>query len=177
MTHQGPIRRFLDRLRKEKAAPPEPAFSQVASPPIGAEWDIYESVDDTEARKLATALLQMIETGTLADLDTILAEDAIYLVPGRGHAAGLHRGQAAVTAALTQPPAEGVQITAAEPTELLANTDRAVLIVAVTGIRDESPFTFETVLHLRSRDGLITAITEYSGNQHLADLIVGSRGG
>jgi len=175
MRHPAPIKQLIERLRNKKAAPPEPVSSQEASPPLGRDWNIYEGADDTEAGKLAKALLQMIETGRLGDLDAILAEEVIYLVPGQGRAAGLHRGRAAVTAALTQPAATGVHVTVAEPTELLTNTDRAVIIIAVTGTLDGGPFTFETVLHLRSSSGLIIAITEYSGNQYLADLLVRPR--
>jgi ketosteroid isomerase-like protein len=107
-------------------------------------------------------------------LNEILADDVCYLAPGRGPGAGLHRGIESVVASLLLPGRSDVQVDRTELTELLVTGDRALVIVETSGRDDASggdcaDFAYETAFHLQCLAGRIVGITEYSGDQYLAD--------
>ena len=125
------------------------------------------------AAALCRRFLEIAEAGFFDDYERILADDVVYLVPGRGPSAGLHRGRAAVVAALATPVRAGVAIDNCEATELIADGDRAVGIILLTGTSaDGTSFSFEVAFHLHCSHDRILAITEYAGDQYTADELV-----
>ena len=86
--------------------------------------------------------------------------------------AGLHERHHAVLEALTHEVGEGTELLAVEATELIATTNRAVVIVRFAGTKLGETFDYETVFHLRTSDGLVVAVTEYSGDQYSSDAVM-----
>ncbi|MBT8240991.1 MAG: nuclear transport factor 2 family protein [Acidimicrobiia bacterium] len=136
---------------------------------IGPEHDPRSDVPETEAGKIAGIFADAIERGDLKELSDLLAAEIVYLVPGRSEAAGLHCGRDTVTEALAQEVGADTVVSVVEVTELLAAGNRAVVIVRFAGTVNGDSFDYETVFHLRTLDGVVVAITEYSGDQHSAD--------
>ncbi len=142
--------------------------------------DIVVTPDDAAeagqgpAASLGRRFLEVVELGFLEDLDDLVADDAVMLVPGRSAVAGLHEGRASVIAALGVAPAPGVSVTACDPLDLVATDDRAVAIVGLRGRIGAEPFEMEVAFHLQVRGDRIVGITEYSGDQYLADRLTAS---
>ena len=165
------IGRVRSRLRGSKTGEPRYDSSGVKNEHVvlGAEDDPRHDVPETEAGKIASIFADVIEDGDPAELADLLGDDVIYLVPGRSHAAGLHQGHEAVTQALAQETSEDTTISIVEVTEVIAADTRAVVIIRFAGTAGGEPFDYETVFHLRTSDGVVVAITEYSGDQYRAD--------
>ncbi len=133
----------------------------------------FDARPATQEQEVAARFFHATETGFYEDLPALLAENAIYLVPGKSGSSGLHRGRDAVIEALTTPVSRGVTIDSCEVTELLHGAGRAAGMVLLTGNEhDGQRFQLEIVLHLRCENGQIVAITEYSGDQYLADRLI-----
>jgi len=92
-------------------------------------------------------------------------------VPGRSGAAGSHHGHEAVAQALAHETSEDTIVSIVEVTEVIAADKRAVVIVRSAGTVGGEPFDYETVFHLRTSNGVVAAITEYSGDQYRADRV------
>ncbi len=155
-------------------APAGPA--QVVPGRLGPMGDDLLAPDaPTVTHELARGFLEVAETGFAEDYDRILAEDVVYLVPGRSRVAGLKRGKAAVMDALTPAPSgrAPVQVTWCEATELMTSNDRAMVIIRLDGSIGPKSFSYEVAFHLQIRDDRIVAITEYSGDQYLNDEVIG----
>ena len=136
---------------------------------LGAEEDPRSDLPETEAGKIASIFADIIEDGDPAELADLLGDDVIYLVPGRSDAAGLHHGHEAVRQALAQQASDDTTVSVVEVTEVIAVGARAVVIVRFAGAVGGEPFDYETVFHLRTSNGVVVAITEYSGDQYRAD--------
>ena len=151
----------------------EARYDEPSEPPehvdLGAEEDPRSDLPETEAGKIASIFADIIEDGDPAELADLLGEDVVYLAPGRSDAAGLHQGHEAVTQALAQETSEDTTVSIVEVTEVIAAGARAVVIVRFAGAVDGEPFDYETVFHLRTSNGVVVAITEYSGDQYRAD--------
>lgn len=138
---------------------------------LGAEDDPRQDLAETEAGKIAGIFADVIEDGDLGALSNLLADDVVYLIPGRSEVAGLHRGHDAVAGALAQATGEDTTVAIVEVTEVIATDKRAVVVVRCAGTVDDEPFDYETAFHLRTSDGTVVAITEYSGDQYCADRV------
>ncbi len=142
---------------------------------LGAEGDPRHDLPGTESGKIASIFADVVEGGDLAELGDLLADEVVYLVPGRSGAAGLHRGHEAVAQALAQETSEDTIVSIVEVTEVIAAGTRAVVVVRYEGTVGGEPFDYETVFHLRTSNGVVVAITEYSGDQHRADRVARRR--
>jgi ketosteroid isomerase-like protein len=142
---------------------------------LGAEDYPRHDVPETEAGKIASIFADVIEGGDLADLGDLLADEVVYLVPGRSGAAGLHHGHEAVAQALAQETSEDTTVSVVEVTEVIAAATRSVVVVRFAGRVGGEPFDYETAFHLRTSNGAVVAITEYSGDQYRADRVARRR--
>ncbi|MEM8620133.1 MAG: nuclear transport factor 2 family protein [Actinomycetota bacterium] len=109
-------------------------------------------------------------------LNALLDNDVVALIPGRHRLSGLHRGPAAVSAALLAPPLPGVRVVGVDVTELLVEGSRGLLVlrtqVAVDD-DDDAAVAFEVAVHVQCRDGRIVGVTEYASDQYALDDVVG----
>lgn len=171
------VERVRSRFRGSRAVEPrhDPSGVENEHVVLGAEEDPLHDVPETEAGKIARIFADVIEGGDLAELDDLLADEVVHLVPGRSDAAGLHHGHEAVAQALAQETSEDTTVSIIEVTEVIATGTRAVVIVRFAGTVGGEPFDFETVFHLRTSNGVVVAITEYSGDQYSADRVAGRR--
>lgn len=171
------VARVRSRLRGSKTGKPRYDASGVENEDIlvGAEDDPRHDVPETEAGKIASIFADVVEGGDLAELGDLLADEVVYLVPGRSVAAGLHRGHEAVAQALAQETSDDTTVSMVEVTEVIAADTRAVVIVRFAGRVGGEPFDFETVFHVRTSNGVVVAITEYSGDQYRADRLARRR--
>ena len=156
-------------LRPRTQAHPHDPSDVTNETVLGAEEDPRSDLPETEAGKIASIFADIIEDGDPAELADLLGDDVIYLVPGRSDAAGLHHGHEAVRQALAQQASEDTTVSVVEVTEVIAVGARAVVIVRFAGAVGGEPFDYETVFHLRTSNGVVVAITEYSGDQYRAD--------
>lgn len=162
-------------LRSRTQAHPHDPSDVVNETVLGAQDDPRHDVPETEAGKIAGIFADIIESGDLADLDDLLADEVVYLVPGRSGAAGLHHGHKAVAPALAQETSEDTTVSIVEVTEVLAAGTRAFVVVRFAGRVGGEPFDYETALHLRTSNGTVVAITEYNGDQYCADRVARRR--
>ena len=167
------IARMRSRLRGSKTGEPryDPNGVENEHVVLGAEDDLRHDVPETEAGKIASIFADVVEGGDLAELGDLLADEVVYLVPGRSGAAGLHRGHEAVAQALRQETSEDTTVSIVEVTEVIAAGTRAVVVVRFEGTVGGEPFDYETAFHLRTSNGAVVAITEYSGDQYRADRV------
>ncbi|MCP4085094.1 MAG: hypothetical protein GY745_08605 [Actinomycetia bacterium] len=171
------VARVRSRLRRSKTGEPryDPSGVENEHVVLGAEDDPRHDVPETEAGKIASIFADVIEGGDLAELGDLLADEVVYLVPGRSGAAGLHHGHEAVAQTLAQETSEDTTVSIVEVTEVIAAGTRAVVVVRFAGTVGGEPFDHETVFHLRTSNGVVVAITEYSGDQYRADRVARRR--
>ena len=171
------VARVKSRLRGSKTGEPryDPSGVKNEDVVLGAEDDPRHDVPETEAGKIASIFADVIEGGHLAELGDLLADEVVYLVPGRSGTAGLHHGHEAVAKALAQETSEDTTVSIVEVTEVIAAGTRAVVIIRFAGTVGGEPFDYETVFHLRTSNGVVVAITEYSGDQYRADRVARRR--
>ena len=171
------IARMRSRLRGSKTGEPrhDPSGLETEDVVLGAEEDPRHDVPETEAGKIASIFADVIEGGDLVEIGDLLADEVVYLVPGRSGAAGLHRGHEAVAQALNHEASEDTTVSIVEVTEVIAAGTRAVVVVRFAGTVGGEPFDYETVFHLRTSNGVVVAITEYSGDQYRADRVARRR--
>ena len=158
----------------EASAPPSgpaPATGAESPPRLGSTIDDTDTTtgSETDTWKLANTFVDFVQTGGREDYFAVLANEVVYLVPGRGPAAGLHLGLETVVRALIVQPRSGIHPATCTPTELLVEGTRAVVIIRLAGDDNGTPYQYEIVFHLQCHDGRITTITEYSGDQYTAD--------
>lgn len=130
-------------------------------------------MNPTTNRSLIETFATAIATNDTDMLLAILDEDVTYLVPGRNHISGTYRGCEKIAAALMAPPAAGATIDAVAVTEIMADGDRGFVSVHLSGSSATEPFAFEVAFHLQTDTTSIIAITEYSGDQHAMDALLG----
>jgi len=171
------VARVKSRLRGSKTREPryDPNGVEHEDVVLGAEGDPRHDLPETEAGKIASTFADVVEGGDLAELGDLLADEVVYLVPGRSAAAGLHRGHEAVAQVLHQETSEDTIVSIVEVTEVIAAGTRAVVVVRYEGTVGGQPFDYETVFHLRTSNGAVVAITEYSGDQYRADRVARKR--
>ena len=177
MSARTAVGRLVAKMRSRLGGPKagEARHDDPGEPPehveLGAEQDPRLDLPETEAAKIASIFADIIEDGEPGELADLLADDVVYLVPGRSDTAGLHQGHEAVTQALAQEASEDTTVSIVEVTEVIAAGARAVVIVRFAGTVGGEPFEYETAFHLRTSDGVVVAITEYSGDQYSADRV------
>jgi len=176
MSARKAVGRLVAKVRSRfEGSKSEEAPYDATEPPehvdLGAEEDPRSDLPETEAGKIASMFADIIEDGDPAELADLLGDDVVYLVPGRSDAAGLHQGHEAVTQALSQETGEDTAVSVVEVTEVIAAGARAVVIIRFAGTVGDESFGYETVFHLRTSDGVVVAITEYSGDQYRADRV------
>ncbi|MEO1059209.1 MAG: hypothetical protein AAFY28_20060 [Actinomycetota bacterium] len=110
-------------------------------------------------------------------LETLLAGDVVALVPGRHRAAGVHRGPTAVVDALMVAPPPGVRVVGIDVTEVLVEGSRGLLVIGIQAALDadaDAVVAFEVAFHVQCDRGLVIGITEYAGDQHAIDELLGT---
>jgi ketosteroid isomerase-like protein len=124
------------------------------------------------ARAVAESFADALCAGDRTTLEALISARALYLVPGRGPVAGVHRGRDAVASTLCLPAPATVQLASAQVTELIVDSDRAFVVIALSGSAHAAHFEYEAAFHLQIHGGQIAAITEYSGDQYTADALL-----
>jgi uncharacterized protein len=89
---------------------------------------------------LVRGLFRAFADRDLASLDELLAEQAIWHVPGRSPLAGVHRGRAAVVAYFAALGQRTGGTFRAELIDVLASDVRVVAIARATGQRDDKKY-------------------------------------
>ncbi len=171
------VAKVRSRAQRSKTGEPryDPSGVKNEHVVLGAEDDPRHDVPESEAGKIAVIFADVIEGGDLAELGDLLADEVVYLVPGRSGAAGLHHGHEAVAQALAQDTSEDTTVLVVEVTEVIATGTRAVVVVRFAGRVGGEPFDYEMAFHLRTSNGAVVAITEYSGDQYRADRVARRR--
>ncbi len=134
------------------------------------------SATNGASSEVVEAFSTAIVSGDADRLAGLMCDDVVYQLPGPGPSSLRHTGRVEVVAALTPSPAPGVSPRRAEVTEVIVEGRRAVVIVLLSGTIDAEPFAFETAFHLAIDGRHLAGITEYSGNQHVADQLVNTDG-
>lgn len=132
--------------------------------------DLVDATDAT--RELAAEFARALSAGERSAVESLLAETVAALVSGRGPAAGRHDGRTAVLDALFLTGRPDASIDAAEVAEVLADGRRALVVVAQSGTVAGRPVAWETAFHLQTDGERVAGITEYSGDQAVADEVV-----
>ncbi len=140
-------------------------------PPTGASAG--GELQAAATRELARAFARALATGDRAALELLLGEQAAYQAPGRSAVSGTHVGRHAVVDALTVTAAPGTEVAGVDVTELMADGHRAFVALLLRGSTPSGPFQFELGLHLQTDGERVVGVTEYSGDQYTADLLVG----
>lgn len=145
------------------------------TPTTGSSQELPETVDlaDISMSELAKAFAVALETANREALAKVLSEQVVYQAPGRSIIAGIHHGRCNVVAMLTIAAVPGTEVSGVEVTESMSEGTRAFLVFQISGTVPHGTFEFEVAFHLQSDCGLITGITEYSGDQYTADELVG----
>lgn len=85
----------------------------------------------------------------------LFADDAAWLVPGRGVMAGTYAGREAIFRFLAKLPRETGGTYGSELIDVLASDDRAAALYRAHGRRDGRTLELEQVLLFRFQDGLV----------------------
>jgi ketosteroid isomerase-like protein len=126
-------------------------------------------------RELASMFADALCAGDRQRIESLVSPEVIYQVPGRSAIAGVHRGADAVLGALSPVPPPGVDVQSVDITEVLVDGRRALIVIATCGVAPGGPFDHETALHLQTDGERVVAVTEYSGEQYVADALLAPR--
>ena len=85
----------------------------------------------------------------------LFADDAAWIVPGRGVMAGTYAGREAIFRFLAKLPRETAGTYGSELIDVLASDDRAAALYRATGARDGRTLELDQVLLFRFDDGLV----------------------
>lgn len=88
-------------------------------------------------------------------LRRLFADDAAWIVPGRGVMAGTYAGREAIFRFLAKLPRETAGTYGSELIDVLASDDRAAALYRATGRRDGRTLELDQVLLFRFDDGLV----------------------
>jgi uncharacterized protein len=88
----------------------------------------------------------------------VFAEDAVWVVPGRGVMAGVSRGRDEIFRFLARLPKETGGTYGSELLDVLASDDRAAALYRARGARDGRTLELEQVLLFRVEDGLVREV-------------------
>lgn len=125
------------------------------------------------ARLVVDRFLAALDTGDLSRLEEFLQPDVAYVVPGRSRASGIYEGCDGVRRALAISPREGVTTLRSERTDTVAAPARVITLHELSGVADGRPVRFGIALGFTIRDGRISAVIEYSGDQYTSDDLFG----
>ena len=88
----------------------------------------------------------------------LLADDAVWTVPGRGVMAGVYRGPQEIFRFLARLPKETDGTYASELRDVLASEDRAAALYRASGTRHGRRLELDQVLLFRIMDGLVREV-------------------
>lgn len=88
----------------------------------------------------------------------LFAEDAVWLVPGRGAMAGTYRGREAIFRFLGRLPKETDGTYNSELLDVLASEDRAAALYRARGTRHGRTLELDQLLLFRIEDGLVREV-------------------
>jgi uncharacterized protein (TIGR02246 family) len=88
----------------------------------------------------------------------LFAEDASWVVPGKGVMAGTYRGREEIFRFLARLPRETDGTYASELVDVLASDDRAAALYRARGTRHGRTLELDQVLLFRLRDGLVSEV-------------------
>ncbi len=135
------------------------------------------TVDDPAARSVREIVEEFagaLACSALDRLERLLDEEVAVRTPGRSRLAGDHRGRGAALAALSAAPADHVRLTGTRVTEILVDGACGLVVLEITGSEGAGEFRFEVAFHLVVEQGRIVGVTEYSGDQYVADRLLGA---
>lgn len=88
----------------------------------------------------------------------LFAEDAVWIVPGRGVMAGTHCGREAIFRFLARLPRETEGTYSSELVDVLASETRAAALYRARGTRRGRTLELDQVLLFRIEDGLVREV-------------------
>ena len=88
----------------------------------------------------------------------LFAEDAVWVVPGRGAMAGVHRGREAIFRFLAKLPKETDGTYGSTLRDVLASDERAAAFYTARGTRHGRTLELEQVLLFRIEGGAVTEV-------------------
>lgn len=88
----------------------------------------------------------------------LFAEDAVWIVPGRGVMAGTYRGREAIFRFLARLPEETEGTYSSELVDVLASETRAAALYRARGTRRGRTLELDQVLLFRIEDGLVREV-------------------
>jgi ketosteroid isomerase-like protein len=91
-------------------------------------------------------------------LRDLLAEDAVWIVPGRGAMAGTYHGRTAILGFLARLPKETGGTYASALVDVLASEDRAAALYRATGVRGGRTLDLEQLLLAEVADGQVRSV-------------------
>ena len=94
----------------------------------------------------------------------LFADDAAWVVPGRGVMAGTYAGREAIFRFLGKLPRETGGTYGSELIDVLASDDRAAALYRARGMRDGRTLELEQVLLFRFEDGLVQDVLALPSN-------------
>jgi ketosteroid isomerase-like protein len=121
------------------------------------------------AERTVTRFLDLLERGELNDIDELVHPAAPYVIPGRSRISGLYEGPDGVRAASSIIPRAGVTELSSKIVDLVASADQVATFHELRGVVDGRSVQFDIALRFTVREGMIHAITEYSGDQYTSD--------
>jgi ketosteroid isomerase-like protein len=136
-----------------------------------AERTPMASSDDAVVRteQTVTRFLDHLDRGELDQIDALVHPAAPYVIPGRSRISGLYEGPDGVRAASSIIPRSGVSDLTSKMIDLVAGAEQVATFHELRGVVDGRPVQFDIALRFTVRDGMIHAITEYSGDQYASD--------
>jgi uncharacterized protein len=88
----------------------------------------------------------------------LFAEDAVWIVPGRGVMAGVYRGRDEIFRFLARLPRETESTYGSELRDVLASDERAAALYTARGTRRGRTLELDQVLLFRIEDGLVREV-------------------
>ena len=116
---------------------------------------------------------QNFESGDLDLLRVVMADDVAWHEPGRGSLAGDYKGQESILGFLAQLKALSGGTFEIEVVDILAGTERAVVLQRETATRNGRDLDVIAALEFEIHQGKITEVTVYHGDTYQFDAFWG----
>lgn len=115
-------------------------------------------------------LYDAFQSGDMAAVDRLLADDVTWHAPGTAQHAGVRRGKAELYASMGRLAELTSGTLRSEVVDVLANDRRAVVIQRTRAQRDDRPeLDDRELIEYELRDGRVTEVREHPGDLHAMD--------
>lgn len=116
------------------------------------------------------SLYDAFQSGDMAAVDRLLADDVTWHAPGTAQHAGVRRGKAELYASMGRLAELTSGTLRSEVVDVLANDRRAVVIQRTRAQRDDRPeLDDRELIEYELRDGRVTEVREHPGDLHAMD--------